>query len=63
LQDHEISALDEKAVEEKEDDDLEIAVNKFDDEDDFISFENENENAKFAKHARYARHKNMHQNS
>ncbi len=28
---------------EEEDDDLEIVVDKFDDEDDFIPFENENE--------------------
>jgi hypothetical protein len=42
----------EKSAEEEDDEDFEFVVNKFDDEDDFISFEdeNENENAKQAKH-------------
>ncbi len=40
---------------EEDDDDLEFIVDKFDDEDYFISFENENksENARFSKHAKH----------
>ncbi len=48
----------EKSVEEEDDDDFEFVVNKFDDEDDFISFENENEN----KNASHARHDNLRTN-
>jgi hypothetical protein len=45
----------EKSVEEEDDDDLEFVVENFDDEDDFISFEDEKEgeNAKNAKHAKH----------
>jgi hypothetical protein len=35
----------EKSVDEEEDDDLEFIVDKFSDENDFIAFENEDENA------------------
>jgi hypothetical protein len=57
----------EKSVEEEENDDLEFVVNKFDDdEDDFISFEdeneNENENASHARHAKHAKHDNLRTN-
>ncbi len=36
-------------------------LNKFDNENDFISFEND-ENKKNANHARHARHENLHKN-
>jgi hypothetical protein len=57
----------EKSVEEEDDDDLEFVINKFDDdENDFISFgdenENENENASHAKNAKHARHDNLRTN-
>ncbi len=56
----------EKSVEEEEEDDedFEFVVNKFDDENDFISFEdkNKNENAKNAKNAKQARHDNLRTN-
>jgi hypothetical protein len=40
-------------------------MNKFDDEEDFISFEDENEkneNVSFAKNAKYAKHDNLRTN-
>ncbi len=48
-------------LENEEDDDLEIVINKFDNKNDFISFEND-ENEENAKHAKYARHENLHTN-
>ncbi len=48
----------EKSVEEEEDEDFEFVVNKFDDEDDFISFEDENENEN-AKNAKQTKHDNL----
>jgi hypothetical protein len=54
----------EKSIEEDDDDDLEFVVDKFDDdEDDFISFEDENENeSENVSHARHARHDNLRTN-
>jgi hypothetical protein len=49
----------EKSVDKEEDDDLEFVVDKFDDENDFISFENENDNTS---HARHSKHENLHTN-
>ncbi len=54
----------EKSVEkekENDDDDTEFIINKFDDEDDFISFENENESEN-AKNAKQAKHDNLRTN-
>jgi hypothetical protein len=52
----------EKSVEEEEDDeDFEFVIDKFDDEDDFIPFEDENENEN-AKNARQAKHDNLRTN-
>ncbi len=54
----------EKLIEEEDDDDLEFVVNKFDDdEDDFISFEDENENEnENISHAKHAKHDNLRMN-
>ncbi len=57
----------EKSVEEEEedDDDTEFIVDKFDDEEDFISFEDENEkneNVPHAENAKHARHDNLRTN-
>jgi hypothetical protein len=57
----------EKSIEDEEndDDDIEFVINKFDDEEDFIAFEDENENEKdvsHAKNARHARHDNLRTN-
>jgi hypothetical protein len=78
LQNHEKNALDDfvrsllkheilptsEIVEEEDDDDLEFVVDKFDDEDDFISFEDENEgeNALHAENAGHAKHDNLRTN-
>jgi hypothetical protein len=48
----------EKSINEEDDDDFEFVINKFDDEDDFISFENENESEN-ASHANNAKHENL----
>ncbi len=48
----------EKSVDEEDDDDFEFIVDKFDDEDDFISFEDENESEN-ASHANNAKHENL----
>ncbi len=48
----------EKSVEEEDDDDLEFVVDKFDDEDDFIPFEDEDE----GENAPHARHDNLRTN-
>ncbi len=48
----------EKSVDEEDDDDFEFVVNKFDDEDDFIPFEDENEK----QNAKHAKHDNLHDN-
>jgi hypothetical protein len=55
----------EKSVEEEEeedDDDTEFIVDKFDDEEDFISFEDENEKDENASHAKNAEHDNLRTN-
>jgi hypothetical protein len=51
----------EKSVEEEEDDDddIEFIVDKFDDEEDFIPFEDEDERDENAKNARHAGHDNL----
>ncbi len=48
--------------EEEDDNDTEFIVNKFDDEEDFISFEDENEKSENAKNARHAKHDNLRTN-
>ncbi len=55
----------EKSVEEEDDDDFEFVVDKFDDEDDFIPFEDEDEgeNVSHAENAGHAGHDNLHGNS
>jgi hypothetical protein len=53
----------EKSVNEKEDDDnTEFIINKFDDEKDFISFENEDERSENVSHAKHAKHDNLRTN-
>jgi hypothetical protein len=56
----------EKSVEEEEEeednDDIEFIINKFDDEEDFISFENENEKNENVSHAKNAKHDNLRTN-
>ncbi len=47
------SRLEKSVKEEDDDDDIEFIVNKFDDEEDFISFEDENEKNENARHARH----------
>ncbi len=49
----------EKSVNEEEDDDLEFVINKFSDENDFIAFENKNENDNVS-HAKHSKHENLH---
>jgi hypothetical protein len=55
----------EKSVEEEEeeddDDDTEFVVDKFDREEDFIPFEDENEEEN-ARHVKHAGHNNLHEN-
>jgi hypothetical protein len=53
----------EKSAEEEEDDDedCEFVVDKFDDDEDFIPFEDENENEN-AKNAKQAKHDNLRTN-
>jgi hypothetical protein len=55
------SRLEKSVDEEEDDDDTEFIVNKFDDEDDFIPFEDENESEN-AKNAEQARHGNLRTN-
>jgi hypothetical protein len=53
----------EKSVDEEEDnDDTEFIINKFDDEEDFISFENKNERSENVPHAGHAKHDNLRTN-
>jgi hypothetical protein len=52
----------EKSVDEEDDDDFEFVVNKFDDEDDFIPFEDENEEDENAENAKHAGHDNLRTN-
>jgi hypothetical protein len=54
----------EKSIEKEDDDDddTEFIINKFDDEEDFISFEDENERNENAKNAKHARHDNLRTN-
>jgi hypothetical protein len=49
----------EKSIDEEVDDDLEFVVDKFSDENDFIAFENEDEDDN-APHARHSKHENLH---
>ncbi len=57
------SRLEKSVEEEKEDDDdTEFIINKFDDEEDFISFEDENERDENASHAKNAKHDNLRTN-
>jgi hypothetical protein len=59
------SRLEKSVNEEEDDDDTEFIIDKFDDEEDFISFENENErgeNILHAKHAKHAKHDNLRTN-
>jgi hypothetical protein len=51
--------------ENEEDNDTKFIMNKFNDEEDFISFEDENEkneNVSFAKNAKHAKHDNLRTN-
>jgi hypothetical protein len=52
----------EKSVEEDDDDNIEFIVDKFDDEEDFISFEDENEKNENAKNAKHTKHDNLRTN-
>jgi hypothetical protein len=56
------SRLEKSINEEEDDDDTEFIINKFDDEEDFISFENENERDENVSHARHAKHDNSRTN-
>jgi hypothetical protein len=60
------SRLEKSVEEEKEDDDdTEFIIDKFDDEEDFIPFEDENErdeNASHTKNAKHAKHDNLRTN-
>jgi cell division protein FtsB len=51
----------EKSVDDEEDD-LEFIINKFNDENDFIAFENENDEIENVSHAKYSKHENLHTN-
>ncbi len=51
-----------RIISRRSDDDLEFVINKFDNENDFISFENENDEAANMLHARYSKHENLHTN-
>ncbi len=52
----------EKSVNEKKDDDLECVINKFHNEDDFISFKNDNNEIANISHVRHSKHENFHTN-
>jgi hypothetical protein len=52
------SRLEKSVEEDDDDDDFEFVVDKFDDGDDFIPFEDENE----GENAKHARHGNLHTN-
>ncbi len=56
------SRFERSVEEENDDDDIEFIVNKFDDEKDFISFEDENEKDENAKNAKHAKHDNLRTN-
>ncbi len=56
------SRLEKSVKEEENDDDIEFIINKFDDEEDFISFEDENEKSENAKNAKHAKHDNLRTN-
>ncbi len=56
------SRLEKSVNEEKDDDDTEFIINKFDDEEDFIPFENENEKSENVSHARHVKHDNLRTN-
>jgi hypothetical protein len=56
------SRLEKSINEEENDDDTEFIINKFDDEKDFISFENENEKSENVSHAKHAKHDNLRTN-
>ncbi len=55
------SRLEKSAEEEEDDEDCEFVINKFDDDENFISFEDENENEN-AKNAKQTRHDNLRTN-
>ncbi len=56
------SRLEKSVNEEEDDDDTEFIINKFDDEEDFISFENENEKNENVSHAKHTKHDNLRTN-
>ncbi len=56
------SRFEKSIKEEDDDDDIEFIINKFDDEEDFISFEDENERDENASHAKNAKHDNLRTN-
>jgi hypothetical protein len=56
------SRLEKSVEEEDDDDDIEFIVDKFDDEEDFISFEDENERNENAENAGHAKHDNLRTN-
>jgi hypothetical protein len=56
------SRLEKSVKEEDDDDDTEFIINKFDDEEDFISFEDENERDENVSHAKNAKHDNLRTN-
>ncbi len=56
------SRFEKSIKEEDDDDDTEFIINKFDDEEDFISFEDENEKDESAKNAKHAKHDNLRTN-
>jgi hypothetical protein len=60
------SRLEKSVKEEEDDDDTEFIINKFDDEEDFISFEDKNEKNENVSHAKknakHARHDNLRTN-
>ncbi len=49
-------------IEKNNDNDIEFIINKFDDEKDFISFEDENSKNENAKNAKHAKHDNLRTN-
>jgi hypothetical protein len=56
------SRLEKSVEEDDDDDDTEFIINKFDDEEDFISFEDENEKNENVPHAKNAKHDNLRTN-
>jgi hypothetical protein len=56
------SRLEKSIKKENNNDDTEFIINKFDDEEDFISFEYKNEKNENAKNAKHAKHDNLRTN-